>query len=92
MSNVKQQTHTIEHLDFEAELPCEHSQHSTGRCGHDGYAWALILRKHTCASRPTTKKYLICRGGWEGTRTARCSPCGVRGPRDEMWQLIEVLR
>ncbi len=76
-------------VDMECEPACEHSAHGHGDPKHVGPAWALIRIDHPCHAG---EHILICKSGYEKTRTIMCLECGGRGiPRNEVWKLVSVL-
>lgn len=88
-------TGTIEHLDFEPVIPCEHSAHATRHA--DGPAM-FLARRDTCPKcGRTAKTYSICLYGRElmGRSGIRCplhrGGCGHTSTRDERLTILRVI-
>ena len=83
----------IEHLDFEPEVPCEHSQHASGRYGHHGPGWALVELDCPCGRGG---RYVACRSWWlllcSSGRAPRCGICGTRATVGVTLRIVRVLR
>ena len=83
----------IEHLDFEPEVPCEHSQHASGRYGHHGPGWALVELDCPCGRGG---RYVACRSWWlllcSSGRAPRCGICGTRATVGVTLRIVQVLR
>ncbi|WP_191563406.1 hypothetical protein [Janibacter melonis] len=81
----------IEALDFTPALPCEHPQHAKL---HDDEAALYVMTgiEHGCPARPV--RMLICASGWDrlGSGLIKCIACGTTGTRDQLAQIVEVLR
>ena len=78
---------TIEHLDFDPEIPCDHPQHPSGLYGHDGPGWALIEVIHPCFEG---LRRIICEGGWANACIAGtlCPVCHKHLSREQTWRII----
>jgi hypothetical protein len=80
---------TIEHLDFQPELPCEHSNHEYGHVPHRPAAY-LIWGHTSCCGQ--NREFLLCERGWQlGGRGVMCSRCGAVYPREQVWTILKVL-
>ena len=83
----------IEHLDFEPEVPCGHSQHASGRYGHHGPGWALVELDCPCGRGG---RYVACRSWWlllcSSGRAPRCGICGTRATVGVTLRIVRVLR
>lgn len=79
----------LEALDFDPELPCEHSGHEAG---HDPASPGRFLV--SCSDCPECaspgREYILCESGWQrmGRIGVRCL-CGFARDRDE-WVTILV--
>lgn len=82
----------IEHLDFEPEVPCEHSHHESGEYGHSGPGWALVATR--CPKCGDGATYVCCRGWWDYSSTGvlTCPNCCAMGRRDDLVRIVQVLR
>lgn len=81
-------TSSLEHLDFEYEPPCEHTQHRT-----EHPAIYVVARLIPCHSTGT---YLCCLACWERMGWVRngltCVTCNaVIGFRDEILKIVHVI-
>lgn len=83
----------IEHLDFEPELPREHTQHPMGWHGHSGPGWALIERRCQCGYH---HRIVVCHGWWERTvrewTSGQCRVCRSTVVLGVDLRIVQVLR
>lgn len=80
---------TIAHLDFNPEIPCEHSAHGR-HPNHDGPA-RFLIESH-CPGCGDVDRFYLCEPGWKNAKTLSCADCGGGSfPRDECWRIVSVL-
>jgi hypothetical protein len=77
----------IEALDFNIELPCEHSQHHLGKWGHGGPAYYLIRALSPCGCEGSTE-LLICKGAYEDATPITCFICFDVQPKEKCWIIL----
>ena len=86
---------TIEHLDFEPTIPCEHSEHGER---HADEPAMFLVRRHACPMcGRAANTYALCLYGWEylGRVNVRCTRsrggCGYAMSRDEWLTILRVI-
>lgn len=84
-------TEPILDADLAAEVPCQHSQHATRHL--DGPAKYLVRCLALCDCEPA-HTYALCEFGWYwlGTSPVSCWSCLRSWDRDEVLQIVQVLR
>lgn len=77
----------IESLDFDIEIPCEHSQHQTGQWGHAGPAYYYIKALSPCGCEGE-HRLLICKGAYDDPAPITCFECGDVQPKEQCWIVL----
>lgn len=87
-------TGTIEHLDFEPTIPCEHGQHATR---HADEPAMFLVRRHTCVDcGARAKDYALCLSGWVdmssgGRGMVHCIYCRNASPTADSLTILRVI-
>ena len=87
----------LEHLDFDPEPPCEHSNHGKTRW-HQGPGEILLAntgnRCSGCGYTIRATHMLICRPAFEHANRVgfRCDQCRTVHPRDHWWTVVGGVR
>jgi hypothetical protein len=89
MSAIDLDLSAIEHLDFDAAIPCEHSQHDALHADQP----AMFLVAVWCSACPLAKRYSLCASGWKGLADGQlqCIACGYFEARDECMSILRVI-
>lgn len=82
---------TIEHLDWEPALKCEHSQHDQSRGSHRGPAWVLV--DIHCPHCSQAARFAFCERWWNhsGAHGVTCVVCREYVSRDDMYRVVRWL-
>ena len=91
MQAVDIDTSILEELDFDAVLPCEHSQHKDRHKVDEPARYVVGFAGHVveCIGY---REYLICDSGWKRMTTLRCHGCGEQGYlRDQVLKIVSTL-
>lgn len=80
-------------LDFDPELPCEHSRHGERHQDQPAQHVIAVLPCPGCGHKPPVDEYLICDSGWVAMwqNGVRCTLCPYGGARDEFLVYVRSL-
>lgn len=85
---------TIEHLDFDAEIPCENDGMPMHRDVGTGPADYLIENIGGSCDCGRGDRYAMCSGCWEaiGRAIGTCMKCGATVMRDDTFIIVKRLK
>ena len=83
---------TVEDLDFEPDLPCEHSDHNTLHVPEQPAAYLVAFGP--CPECGRGYEALMCQSGWERfcKIDAMCNRCGWIGGPGTVARIVRSLR